>query len=132
MSSFFPVTHSILSTSALMDAVAVQYAVGHPLTCRLLSRSMNDTYLLTTHEAMYILRAYRRQWRSLSEILYECDLLLFLRQQGIAVSVPVARRDGRMTAALEAPEGSRHIALFTYAPGQRVPLEEAACWQFGS
>jgi Ser/Thr protein kinase RdoA (MazF antagonist) len=132
MNYFFPVTHSILSASALMDMVAVQYAVGQPVMCRLLSRSMNDTYLLSTHEAAYILRAYRTQWRSLSEILYECDLIDFLKQQGIAVSIPVVRRDGDVIAALEAPEGPRYIALFTYAPGHHVPLEEAACRQFGA
>ena len=77
-----------------MDVLGVQYAVGQPVMCRLLSRSMNDTYLVTTREATYILRAYRTRWRSLPEILYECDLVQFLGQQGIAVSIPVARRDG--------------------------------------
>lgn len=130
--SFFPVTHSILSASALMHVMTVQYAVDEPVTCSLLSRSMTDTYLVTTSTTRYILRAYRTQQRTLPDILYECDLIRFLAQQGVAVATPIVNRSGQVTAVLEAPEGPRYIVLFTHAPGQRVPLEPAACRHFGA
>jgi len=74
----FPVTHSILSAEALLSEVAAHYDFDTPIACTLLKSKLNDTYLLRTRQAQYILRVYRTRWRSLAEIHYELDWLLHL------------------------------------------------------
>ena len=43
---FFPVTHSILSSSALLEQVLPAYDLGRPRFCRFLQPGVNDTYLV--------------------------------------------------------------------------------------
>ena len=117
----FPVTHSILSTAALCSEILPLYDLGSQVNCIFLTSGVNDTYLVQTSTEKYILRAYRTGWRTLSDILYEIDVLVHLDQAGIPVSLPVAQKDGRFVCTLQAPEGPRQLVLFTYAPG--VPLD---------
>jgi Ser/Thr protein kinase RdoA (MazF antagonist) len=119
-SRLFPVFRSILSPEALLDTVSQAYAIGTPLRCRLLKRGLNDTYVVTTREGPYILRVYRARWRSEDEILYELGVLQHLAAQGVAVSVPVPATSGRLALPLAAPEGTRHLVVFTFAPGRRL------------
>ena len=112
-----PVTHSILATTALMAELVATHDIAPPVKCVLLNRGLNDTYLVQTDDARYVLRVYRKQWRSLDDILYEVDLLTHLQHKGAPVSSPIAGRDGRFTRIVRAPEGERYAALFTFAPG---------------
>lgn len=114
----FPVTHSILSAEALLTEVSSHYELGTPLACTLLKPKLNDTYLVRTEQARYILRVYRTPWRSLTQIHYELDWLLHLSKKGVAVSSPLARKDGSLVGTVLAPEGKRHVVMFTYAPGK--------------
>lgn len=114
-----PVIRSIASPDALLLKVAQSYDVGTPVACRLLKRGLNDTYLLTTARGPYVLRIYRAGWRSEEEIRYELDLLGHLAARGVDVSLPVATRDRRHVLPIGAPEGTRYLALFTYANGTR-------------
>lgn len=114
------VIRSIVSPDALMLNVAQSYEIAAPLTCRLLKRGLNDTYLLTTVCGPYVLRVYRAGWRSEEEIRYELDLLRHLAAKGLGVSVPIATRDDRLFLPLGAPEGTRPLVLFTYASGTRA------------
>ena len=123
MSSPFPVTRSILSLTALREAVVSEYALADPSDCQFFRMGLNDTYLLKTNGTSYILRVYRRGWRSLSEIQYELDVLLFLQTAGIEVSVPIQRKDGGFIETIHAPEGERYMVLFTYAPGREPSYE---------
>ena len=102
------------------------YPIGQSLTCRLLHRGLNDTYLVTTADTRYVLRVYRHQWRTRDDIGYELDLLMHLQRTGAPVSSPVPRTDGSFTSLLHAPEGDRYAVLFTYAPGtpQAFPLAD--------
>lgn len=124
MRDFFPVTRSILSAEALGDAVVADYALATPVECQFFRMGVNDTYVLKTNGTSYVLRVYRRGWRSLPEIQYELDALLFLHKAGIEVSVPIPRKDGTLVWAINAPEGMRYMVLFTYASG-RQPTYDA-------
>jgi Ser/Thr protein kinase RdoA (MazF antagonist) len=119
-SELFPVLRSILSPEALLQKVTEAYRIGAPLECRLLKRGLNDTYVITTPDGPYILRVYRARWRSEPEIMYELELLCHLAAQGVSVSVPIAAEDGRLALPVAAPEGTRHLVLFTYACGTRL------------
>ncbi len=128
----FPVIHSILSAGAVLAEVTQAYAIDTPATGQLLMPGMNDTYLVTTRDSRYIVRVYRAQWRTPSEIGYELELLTHLAARGVSVSVPIPARDGSLIRLLSAPEGTRHLVLFTYARG--TPLswtEEEHCYRAG-
>jgi Ser/Thr protein kinase RdoA (MazF antagonist) len=123
MNKIFPVTHSILSVKALATDLLPNYNIESPMDCRFLKPGLNDTFLVNTQGAKYILRIYRKDWRSLSEILYELDALLYLKREDISVSVPIAKKDGELIGTIMAPEGLRYVVLFTYAPGKELAYE---------
>lgn len=131
MRDVLPVTRSILSTTALSEVVARDYPIGKPNDCQFLQFGLNDTYVLKINTTAYVLRLYRRGWRSLPEIQYELDVLLFLQNAGVRVSVPIQRADGRFVGTVHAPEGERYMVLFTFAPGRELTYdskyEDAAC-----
>jgi Ser/Thr protein kinase RdoA (MazF antagonist) len=131
-SSLFPVTYSILTTDAVRAQVAQAYPIDMPITCQLLRRGLHDTYLLTTRGSRYIARVYRARRRTPSDIAYELELLTYLAARGVSVSVPVRARDGELSHLLSAPEGTRHLVLFTYAAGTRLSWrEEEPCYRAG-
>src|SRR5258705_1213722 len=133
MENYFPVTHSTLAITALMTDVLPDYDIGIPLECRLLHLGLNDTYLVKTRDGQYILRVYREGWRSVSEILYELDVLIFLQRENHAVSVPLSRKDGSLIHPVTPPEGIRYVVLFTYAPGKEptyVADDEKEAYQY--
>lgn len=118
MNKTFPVTHSILSANSLSAELLPAYELDREAECKLINRGLNDTYWVKTQSEKYILRAYRSGWRSQSDILFELDVLLHLKQKGIPVSYPVPRKDGQLVQSVLAPEGVRMIVLFSYAPGK--------------
>lgn len=120
----FPVTCSILAADALRAEVAQAYAIGMPVTCQLLRPGTNDTYILTTRDNRYIARVYRAHRRSLADISYELDLLAHLAAKGVSVSVPLAGKDDNLIRPLAAPEGTRHLVLFSYADGKPLSWNE--------
>lgn len=124
MSEAFPVTRSVLSATALSEVVVAEYALAGPIECQFFRLGLNDTYLVKTKTTTYILRIYRQGWRSLSEIQYELEALLYLQKAKISVSVPIRRNDGCLVGAIHAPEGVRYMVLFTYAPG-REPIYDS-------
>lgn len=121
----FPVIHSILSPEALLSEVLPLYNLGSPAKCLFLTRGVNDTYLVQTPAEKYILRVYRAEWRTLSDILYEIEIVIHLGQKGVPVSLPIALKDGDFVCTLQAPEGPRHLVLFTYAPGAPLNRHDA-------
>jgi Ser/Thr protein kinase RdoA (MazF antagonist) len=134
MNNHFPVTHSTLSINALMTDILPCYDIGTPVECRFLNQGLNDTYVVETKTDKYILRVYRAGWRSRSDILYEIDALLHLKQHNVSVSFPVPRKDGEILQTVTAPEGSRTIVLFSYAPGKEPAYEadeENESYQYG-
>jgi Ser/Thr protein kinase RdoA (MazF antagonist) len=119
MSAIFPASYSTLSNSALASLVALRYGFAD-VRCELLLRGVGDTYLVESAGDRYILRAYRCSHRSLSQIKAEVELLLALKQADVPAAYPIADLTGSVIQAVEAVEGTRHLVLFNYAPGQPV------------
>lgn len=113
------VIHSIPSGEALIATVLPNYPIGKPQTCLLYKRGLNDTYLVETEQERYILRVYRKGWRTKKEIDFELELLEFLHNKNLPVAYPIKREDG-FTTEIAAPEGKRYAAIFSYAPGIAV------------
>jgi len=120
--------HSILSADELIKIVQANYALASPLECSLFYSGVNDIYLVAAQEQKYILRVSRvRRYGAFDESAYrfELDLLSSLREKQLPVAYPLARRNQDTLGIIDAPEGTRHYALFSFAEGQ-VPssLEE--------
>ena len=121
------VIHSIPSGEALIATVLPNYPISKPQTCLLYKRGLNDTYLVETQSERYILRVYRKGWRTKEEIDFELELLEFLHNKNLPVAYPIKREDG-FTTEIAAPEGKRYAAIFSYAPGtvnQKLNLEQS-------
>jgi Ser/Thr protein kinase RdoA (MazF antagonist) len=127
----FPVTHSTLSQNALLSKVVPLYLGKAAGNCRLLVRGMNDTYLVQTLQEQYLLRAYRHGWRTLSDIQHELELLQYLHRRGVRVAAPLARTDSDLVTPVHAPEGTRYLALFSFAPGLLRPLSPETASSYG-
>ncbi len=92
-SASIPVIHSIAAGEALSENVLHHYRIGTPLSCRLYQRGLNDTYLVETQQDRYILRVYRRGWRTKEEIDFELELLAFLRERNQPAAYPIQREE---------------------------------------
>jgi Ser/Thr protein kinase RdoA (MazF antagonist) len=117
-----PVQRSILSADALAPIVAQAYGLDG-VDCQLIKSAMLDTYAITAATGPAILRIYPARRRTKSQILAELDVLDYLHAAGLAVSTSIPHRDGERLLAVQAPEGARSAALFTYAPGQPLSQE---------
>lgn len=117
----FPVIYSTLTTNALLSRVLPRYTIGAVTRCQFWNRGLSDVYLVETQTNPYILRVSHAHWRSKSDIDFELELLDFLRQRYIPVAYPLKTQEGELSVEINAPEGKRYAALFTYAPG-RVAL----------
>jgi Ser/Thr protein kinase RdoA (MazF antagonist) len=121
MNESFPVQSSILSTESLMRDVLPGFGLGQISECKFFSGGFNHTYRIKTGAGRtYYLRAYRKRWRTIEDILYELDVLNHLKGKRFPAAQPVQYRDGQYFCAVAAPEGQRYLALFTEAPGKEV------------
>lgn len=130
MTHHFPVVDSVLHPKLLGERVVKEFSLPPLESCVYFARGVNDTYLLRVEGAQYILRAYRHGWRTEGDIVFELAYLLHLHNNGAPVSFPLPTRDGAMYTSVRAPEGKRHIAVFSFArgisPGEALSAEHAA------
>ena len=117
MNEAFPVIYSTLAPQAIVSCVLPRYKIGEVKNCSFWNRGLSDVYLVETSAEQYILRVSHHHWRSKSDIDFELELLSFLHQRQIPVAYPLNTIDGRLSIAINAPEGERYAALFIYAPG---------------
>jgi Ser/Thr protein kinase RdoA (MazF antagonist) len=115
----FPAQYSTLSALALKDYITAAYGINL-ISCRYLLRGVSDTYILAAADAQYILKIYRDQHRSLTEIQGEVELLNMLKEYGANVSYPLADIFGSQVQKFDAAEGTRHGIVLSYAQGKPV------------
>lgn len=114
----FPVTYSTLTSAGLVSRVLPSYEIDSVTRCQFWNRGLSDVYLVETQSDIYILRVSHTHWRSKSDIDFELELLDFLQEHHIPVAYPLKTHDGALSVEINAPEGKRYAALFTYAPGK--------------
>jgi Ser/Thr protein kinase RdoA (MazF antagonist) len=110
------VAYSLLAEEAVAAEVARSYRIGAPVTCRLLKRGLNDTYLVLAPRRC-IARVHRAGAASAEEVGYELALLAHLSREGMHVATPVPAADGAATVPLAAAEGARRLVLFAHSDG---------------
>jgi Ser/Thr protein kinase RdoA (MazF antagonist) len=126
------IARSFIAAGALAEVVANNYDFdGSDISCKMFSKLLrtqdNDHYSVSIGDQKYVLRVYEQGdaiQRRESDYLFEMDWLLFLKENGLRVSTPLPRRDGSMLGSLNAPEGKRYYALFTFAKGQTMSLSD--------
>ena len=128
------VSHSVLHPDFVREEVCRRYDLGENLRCFLLYRGINDVYLIEGSGRKYALRAWRKTWRKPQNVEYELSFLSFLRERGFPASSPVSQNNGDLWFAVDAPEGRRPLALYTWAPGVKFTdcLEEAKAQEIGA
>ena len=113
---------SLLHPVDLGELVGREYEIRPPVTAKLLQRGFNDAYLVTDGDGVRrVLRVYTKDkyWLgSDADVRFELELLDHLGMVGLSVAHPYRRRSGELLGRLDAPEGPRSYALFTFAPGQ--------------
>jgi Ser/Thr protein kinase RdoA (MazF antagonist) len=114
------VTHSTIDVSLLLQKLLSQYNLSNLKTSELIQRGNNDTYKLEVSTGTYILRIYRYQWRSLEEINFEIDSLLYFKKAGLNISYPIQKNNLEYVTLLEAPEGVRYALLMSYTEGKEA------------
>jgi Ser/Thr protein kinase RdoA (MazF antagonist) len=112
------VIYSILSAEALGAEVARAYGLNGLLSCDLLQRGLNATYLVRTEQSQYVARVYGADWRSSTSVAWELDLVEHLAAKGVPVARPVRDERGSFVQRLRASEGIRQLVVFRYVDGK--------------
>lgn len=123
------VIRSFVAADALAEVVADQYDCEGEVSCKLFSKMLrtqdNDHYLVSTGKGRYVLRVYqlgKHLERVEDDYQYELDWLDFLKRRGLPVSYAIPKKDGGLLGSVNAPEGKRYFALFSYADGEQMSL----------
>ena len=112
----FPAVQSLLDPASLEKAVEALYRLDAPLRCRLVSRGMNDTYLLTAGGQRFALKVARAEHTD-AAFAFEPAFIAHLDRVGFAVPAPLATHDGRPFFSVDAPEGPRQIMVTRWLGG---------------
>ena len=112
-----PIIYSTLSMEGMRGLVNRHYDLDEPVECTFVSRSVSDTYRLSTPARRFALKVYRTNWRAREDIQWEIETLRHMDARGVEVALPVARRDGELISEVRAPEGPRSAVLFHWARG---------------
>lgn len=126
------VTRSIVDSNALAGVIERDYLFDEPISCQLISKMLrtqdNDHYLVKSGDRKVVARVYQlgtHLQREESDYLYELAWLQYLREEGLPVSYPLRRRDGSYLGHVNAPEGKRYYALFSFAEGKPMVATDA-------
>ena len=117
-------SYSTLSTTELLNDLVPQYRVESPISCKFWCRGINDSYKVSSEEKNYLLRIYRKGWRTLSQINFEVEALTYLHDKGANISYPIKRNDGGYVTTLNTPEGLRYALVTTYVEGEDISYDD--------
>ncbi|WIM38274.1 phosphotransferase [Paenibacillus sp. PK4536] len=120
--SLFPVTYSLLSRQALLAHIKDNYKFQEPIHLKYFLKGMNDTYIVESGSGKYIFRVYRADRRSRSDIAFELDVLNYLNENDVNVSIPIAQKDRTFINDFLITEGVKHGVMFSYAEGNEKPI----------
>jgi Ser/Thr protein kinase RdoA (MazF antagonist) len=112
-----PIIYSTLSQEGIKQLVVRHYNIDESVECTLVCRGVSDTYMLSSSDQRYALKVYRTNWRTREALLWEMATLQHMENKGVAVAMPIPRRDGDLLTDVYAPEGLRSAVLFRWANG---------------
>jgi Ser/Thr protein kinase RdoA (MazF antagonist) len=116
-SGHYPALHSIVDGASLGLLIERDYGLRATGPIHLLQSGLNDHYALRSPQGDFVIRVYRRGWRTNDAVAWELGLIDHVARLGAAVAECLPRLDGRWFAEIQAAEGLRQVALFRHAPG---------------
>ncbi|PZU86365.1 MAG: homoserine kinase [Chryseobacterium sp.] len=129
----FPVTTSTLSETELGNFIQEKYDLSENFECKLFRTGVNHTYFLSNTQTKFAVRVYCHQWRTKSEIQEEVELLNLLKTHNLSISFPIPDKEGKFIQEINAPEGLRHVVVFTFAEGEKMRfMTNETCFAIGS
>ncbi|AIL44318.1 phosphotransferase [Elizabethkingia anophelis] len=120
MTEKFPAINSTLSPNELGKLIQQKYGLSDKTECSIFRIAMNHLYIVYDGENKYVFRVYTHNWRTKLEIEEELRLLLHLKETDGQVAFPLADKSNQYIQKIEAPEGTRFGALFSYAKGTKT------------
>ncbi|TFB23890.1 hypothetical protein E3U55_03495 [Filobacillus milosensis] len=127
-------THTIKNTLIPEESIITlmqNYDLSEMVSCKLLARGLNDTYLISTNKTNYIFRVYRLNWRNESDILFEIEALSHMKEKNQHISYPLKTKQDTWLTRINVPEGERYGVLFTYSEGERPEINKENCRLIG-
>jgi Ser/Thr protein kinase RdoA (MazF antagonist) len=124
-----PIVHSVVDALALGGEIQRRFALAEPTHCELLTRGMNDVYLVRADRVRYAARVWRANKYSDDHVAYELAFLAHLKGAGVPVVAALPLADGSLYFAVQAAEGPRQVCLFPWAEGvpfTKVPTPAVA------
>jgi len=116
--NIFDITHSTIDANAICNFISGIYDLPQPLRCELMTRGVNDIYLLKSKNTQYAVRILRSGSRNQDEINYEMDLTRYYHDCGFNAAIPIINKNGTFSSKIEAPEGKRYLTVFEWAHGE--------------
>ena len=113
------ILHSVVDAGELGALIRERWKLPEPFRCELITRGMNDVYLVKSGATRYAARVWRADMQTQDTVSWELEFLAHLRAQGVPVIVAVPDRSGALSFPVEAPEGTRHVCLFEWAAGRQ-------------
>lgn len=112
-----PTVHSLIDPHALERLAGEAFGLHASAPLFLIQTGLNDHYALSTSHGDFVMRVYRRGWRTRDDVVWELELVNHLAQCGAPVAAPLPCADGRWYTELAAAEGTRYVAIFQRARG---------------
>lgn len=117
MTEKFSTINSTLSPNGLGKLIQQRYGLSERIECSIFRLAMNHLYIVQDGEQKYVFRVYTYGWRTKLEIEEELRLLLHLQENDRQVAYPIKDKSSEYIQEIEASEGKRFGALFSYAKG---------------
>ena len=116
--SVLPIIHSVLDADAVGECIRERFGFSGLFQCELLTRGMNDVYLVRSGGDRFASRVWRHAFRDEAMVAYELAFLSHLRRAGLPVVSARRTTEGAFHVPVQAPEGERYLALFDWEIGR--------------
>jgi len=114
---YFPITKSTLDAMSLGKFILNHYDLPLDSTCELMSRGVNDIYIIKNKNKSFAARVLRSNSRTEEDLSYEMDLILFYINAGFEAARPIPSKDNKYFIPILAPEGIRYLTIFNWVDG---------------
>lgn len=113
------ILHSVVDAQELGQLIQARWKLANPFRCELITRGMNDVYLVKSGNARFAARVWRADMQTQDTVTWELEFLAHLRAHDVPVVAAVPDKSGELSFSIEAPEGTRHVCLFEWAEGRQ-------------
>ena len=116
---YLPVVKSFIAEQALSSEIEAAYGLP-AVRCQLITATMRDVYLVTSHQEHYIFYLYRHNQHTQAEISAEWQFVNYLFAEGVSVAPAIATKSSEYVLPISAPEGIRYGVLTTFVAGEHL------------